>query len=118
MFDPVMIATVLDLAQSEINAGHPDLALKVIHKYDAVLPDLNIDIRTAESKYFMTQIAYQLHDQVLGAKLATSIDDYLTDMLDYYYNQQQNNSGLLNPRDIGASIQLIGSLAEMAKDNH
>jgi len=118
MFYPVMIATFLDLAQSEIKAGHPELALKVLHKYDEVLPDLDIDIRTADSKYFIAQTAYQLHDTVLGAKLATSIDNYLVDQLDYDYTLLQSNNGNLNPRDVGFSLQIINSMADMAKEAH
>ena len=118
MFYPVMMSTFLDLAQAEIKAGHPELALKVMHKYDEEMPDLNIDIRSADSKYFLAQTAYKLHDYVLGAKFVTSIQSYLTDMLDYDYYQQQNNNLALNPRDIGFSIQLLSTLAEMTKDAH
>jgi hypothetical protein len=118
MFYPVMISTFLDLAQNLIKQGHPDLALKVMHKYDDVMPDLNIDIRIADSKFFLAQTAYQLHDLVLGSKLATSIDNYLTDQLDYDYYMLQSNSGTLNPRDIAFSTQLINAMADLAKDNH
>jgi hypothetical protein len=118
MFYPVMISTFLDLAQNLIKQGHPDLALKVMHKYDDVMPDLNIDIRIADSKFFLAQTAYQLHDLVLGAKFATSIDNYLTDQLDYDYTMLQSNAGTLNPRDIAFSIQLINAMADLAKDNH
>lgn len=118
MFYPVLIATFLDLSQSLIKEGKQDLALKVIHKYQEVMPDLNIDIRTADSKFFIAQTAYQLHDLVFGAKMVNSIDDYLKDVLNYNYTQLQNNSGALNQRDIGFSIQLIGGMAEFAKNNH
>ena len=118
MFYPVMMSTFLDLAQSEIKAGHPELALKVLHKYDAEMPDLNIDIRTADSKYFMAQTAYQLHDAALGAKFVVSIDNYITDMMDYYYGQLADNSNSLNPRDIGFSVQLLNTMAEMTKESH
>ena len=118
MFYPVLIATFLDLSQSLIKEGKNDLALKVIHKYQEVMPDLNIDIRTADSKFFIAQTAYQLHDLVFGAKMVNSIDDYLKDVLNYNYTQLHNNSGALNQRDIGFSIQLIGGMAEFAKNNH
>jgi hypothetical protein len=118
MFYPVLIATFLDLSQSLIKEGHQDMALKVLHKYQEVMPDLNIDIRTADSKFFIAQTAYQLHDLVFGAKMVNSIDSYLTDVLNYNYTQLQNNAGSLNQRDIGFSIQLIGGMAEFAKNNH
>jgi hypothetical protein len=118
MFYPVMISTFLDLAQAEVKAGHPELALKVLHKFDQEMPDLSIDIRTVDSKYFLLQLAYQLHDYEFGMRYATSIDDYITDTLDYDYRQMQNNNNTFNPRDIGFSIQLLGSLADMAKTAH
>jgi len=118
MFYPVMISTFLDLAQAEIKAGHPELALKVVHKYDEVMPDLNVDLHTVQAKYFLTQTIFKLNDNVLAGKMAKSIDDYLKDMLDYDYNQMQNNGVPVSPRDVGFSIQIINSLAEMSKTAH
>jgi len=118
MFYPVMISTFLDLAQALINEGKKDMALKVINKYDQVMPDLNIDIRTADSKFFIAQTAYQLHNYVLGQKMVSSIDDYLVDQLEYDYTLLQSNAGTLSPRDVGFSIQLINGMADLAKDGH
>ncbi|HEY0246063.1 MAG TPA: DUF2723 domain-containing protein, partial [Mucilaginibacter sp.] len=118
MFYPVMMSTFLDLAQSEIKDGHPELAVKVLHKYDQELPDLDIDIRTANSKFFLAQTAYQVHDIALGSKFVNSIDNYLTDQLDYYYTLLQGNVGTLNPRDVAFSIQMINGMADFAKDGH
>jgi hypothetical protein len=118
MFYPVMISTFLDLSQALIKEGKQDMALKVIHKYEQEMPDLNIDIRTADSKFFIAQTAYQLHDYVFGQKLVTSIDDYLVDQLEYNYTLFQNNTGTLNPRDVGFSIQLIHGMADLANDGH
>jgi hypothetical protein len=118
MFYPVLISTFLDLAQGLIKEGRPDLALKVIHKYDEVMPDLNIDVRVTSSKFFMAQTAYQLNDIVLANKFVASIDDYLTDQLDYDNRQQKSNSGTINARDIQISVQLINGMAELTKDNH
>jgi hypothetical protein len=118
MFYPVMISTFLDLAQGLIRDGHPDLALKVIHKYDEVLPDLNVDMHTVGSKFFMAQTAYQLHDITLGNKIITHIDDYITDQLDYYARQIDNNSGAFNVRDAQIGMQLINAMADETKNAH
>jgi hypothetical protein len=101
-----------------IREGHPDLALKVLHKYDEVMPDINIEMHTLSSKFFITQSAYQLHDFALGSKYINSLDSYLVDQLDYYYTQLQGNTNTFNPRDAQLGIQLIGAMADLTKDNH
>jgi hypothetical protein len=90
-----------------------------MHKYDAVMPDLNFDIRIASSKYFLAQTTYQLHDNVLGAKMVTSIDDYLADMMGYYGYQIQNGNGnMISPRDVNFGMQLINGMIQLTKDAH
>jgi hypothetical protein len=118
MFYPVMMSTFLDLSQSLIKEGHPELAIKVLHKFDQEMPDLAIDIRTANSKFFLAQTAYQIHDFALGGKFVNSIDNYLVDQLDYYATLLQDNAGTLNPRDVAFSIQMINGMADFAKDGH
>jgi len=118
MFYPVMTSTFLDLAQSLVHEGHPDLALKVLHKYDEVMPDINIDMHSLSSKFFIAQTAYQLHDLTLGTKYVNNIDNYATDQLDYYYTQLEVNSNTFSPRDAQIGIQLIGAMADEAKNNH
>ena len=118
MFAPVVLSTFLDLAQNLIREGHSDLALKVIHKYDEVMPDINIDIRTTRNKYFLPETAYQLHDITMGNKFVNSIDDYLVDQLDYNYNMMIGNVVPINPNDIQMALRLISGMSDLAKDNH
>ncbi|MDB4924590.1 DUF2723 domain-containing protein [Mucilaginibacter sp.] len=118
MFYPVMVSTFLDLMQGLIRDNHSDLALKALHKYDSVMPDLNIDMRTSGTKFFIAQTAYQLHDLALGSKYITNIDNYITDQLDYYYTQLTTNSNTFSPRDAQVGIQLINAMADEAKTNH
>jgi len=118
MFYPVMISTFYDLGQALIRDGKNDQALKVLHRYDSELPDLNIDIRTADSQFLMLEMGYKLHDLAFTQKWADRIDYYLTDMLNYDYYQMQSNGASLNPNDIGFSIQLLSAMANLAKDNH
>jgi hypothetical protein len=118
MFYPVLISTFLDLIQNLIHQGHEDLARNVLHKYDEVMPDLNVDMRVTGSKFYVAQTAYQLHDIALATKYVTSINNYITDQLDYCYVQLNNNSGAFNPHDVQMGIQLIYAMSDEARNNH
>jgi hypothetical protein len=118
MFYPVMMSTFITLAQSLIQEGHPDLALKVMHKYDEVIPNLDVDMNITGNKFLLTQIIYQLHDTVLGARYANYINNYVTDQLDYNYYLLQKSSDLLNIRNVQLGLQILNSLAQLNKDSH
>jgi len=118
MFYPVMVTTFLDLAQGLIKDGHPDLALKTLHKYDEVMPDINPGLEVADRKIFMAQTAYTLHDMVLGNKFVNSVDDFLTDQLDYNYHLLQDNSMNLDVRTVQYGISFLNGLAGVTGENH
>ncbi|MDB5001126.1 MAG: multidrug transporter [Mucilaginibacter sp.] len=118
MFYPVLLTTFLDLARSLEREGHPDLALKVLHKCDDVLPDLNPYIDVAGRKLFMAQIAYRLGDPKLGNKLVNAIDSFLTDQLNYNYYQLQNGGGNINVRDVQIGLQVLNGITEFSKAGH
>jgi len=118
MFYPVMLTTFLDLAQGLIKDGHPDLALKALHKYDEEMPDLNTGLEVADRKIFLAQTAYQLHDSVLANKFITSVDNYLTDQLDYNSYLLQNSSGDLNMRDVQYGLSFLHGMESMTAENH
>jgi hypothetical protein len=118
MFYPVLLTTFLDLARSLEREGHPDLALKVLHKCDDVLPDLNPYIDVAGRKLFMAQIAYRLGDPKLGNKIVNAIDSFLTDQLNYNYYQLQNGGGNINVRDVQIGLQVLNGIAEFSKAGH
>ena len=118
MFYPVMLTTFLDLTQGLMAQNRPDLAIKVLKKYDEELPDLNPYIDVEGRKLYLAQAAYKLNDVVIGNKITDDIDDFLTDQLDYNYNLLQNNSDQISPRDINISIQILAALAEFTKDAH
>jgi predicted translin family RNA/ssDNA-binding protein len=113
-----MLTTFLDLASGLIKDGHPDLALKVLHKYDGEMPDINPGLEVADRKIFMAKTAYQLHDAILGKKFVTSVDDYVTDQLDYNYNLMKNNSGDFSPQTVQYCISFISGLADVTGENH
>jgi hypothetical protein len=118
MFYPVMMTTFLDLTQGLIDAKKPDLALKVLHKYDEEMPDINPFIDVVARKFYLAQACYTLHDVVLGKKFVTNIDNYITDQLDYDYYLMQNNGDGLSARDVSISIQLIAGMEDFAKGAH
>jgi hypothetical protein len=118
MFYPVLLTTFLDLARSLEREGHPDLALKVLHKCDDVLPDLNPYIDVAGRKLFMAQIAYRLGDPKLGNKIVNAIDSFLTDQLNYNYYQLQNGGGNINIRDVQIGLQVLNGITEFSKTGH
>ncbi|HEY5327192.1 MAG TPA: DUF2723 domain-containing protein [Mucilaginibacter sp.] len=118
MFYPVMLTTFLDLATGLIKDGHPDLALKVLHKYDKEMPDLNPGLEVANRKIFMAKTAFQLHDVVLGNRFLTSVDGYVTDQLDYNYYLTQNNSGDFSQQTVQYCISFINEMADVTAENH
>jgi hypothetical protein len=118
MFYPVLVSTFLDLIQNLMKEGHNDLALKALHKYDEVMPDLKVDMRITGSKFWVAKTAYKLGDINLATKYVTSINDYVTDQLDYSYRQFQANSGAFSGQDVQMGIQLIYGMAEEASNAH
>ncbi|MBK0378320.1 glycosyltransferase family 117 protein [Mucilaginibacter segetis] len=118
MFYPVLLTTFLDLARSLEREGHPDLALKVLHKCDDELPELNPYIDVAGRKMFMAQIAYRLNDATLGNKIVNRIDKYITDQLDYNAYLLQNNSSDMNMRDVQIGLQILNGITEFTKQGH
>ncbi|SHM49989.1 DUF2723 domain-containing protein [Mucilaginibacter sp. OK098] len=118
MFYPVMVTTFLDLAEGLIKDGHPDLALKALHKFDDVMPDINPGLDVAYRKMFMAQTAYGLHDNVLANKFVTGIDDYVVDQLDYNYNLLKNNSDNLDLRNVQFGVSVINAMVGITGDSH
>jgi len=118
MFYPVLLETFLDLTNDLITQKRPDLAVKVLAKYNQVLPDINPYIDVNVRKLYLAEAAYKLNDVVVGNKFTDDIDDYLTDQLDYNYYLLQNNNDNLDPRTVNIGVQLIGALSEFTKGAH
>jgi len=117
-FYPNMVMTFNELAHGLINDGHRDLALNAIHKFDREMPDINPDIDTAVQKFFLAQTAYKLEDLKLGNKYVKSIDDYITDQLDYYYNLVKNNNNeAVDPRTVQLGMQILNGMADTTKSS-
>ncbi|MGN6398764.1 MAG: protein O-mannosyl-transferase family [Mucilaginibacter sp.] len=119
MFYPVMVTTFLDLADGLVKDGHPDLALKALHKFDQVMPDIMPGIEVANRKIFMAQTAYNLSDNVLGNKLMNNVNDYLKDQLDYNYNLlKDNNNNNLDVRTVQYGVSFINAMVGITADGH
>jgi hypothetical protein len=118
MFYPVMLNTFLDLAQGLIKDGYRDKALDVMHEYDKVMPDLNTGLEVADRKVYLAQTAYDLKDIVLGNKFVTSVDNYLTDQLDYSFYLMQNNSPDFRSNEVQYSISFLNGMASLTAANH
>lgn len=115
MFYPVLMSTFYGLSQSLIKEGKNDMALKVLHKYDEVMPDLDVNFHVTANKYFIARTAYQLHDNVMATKMMNSVDNYIVEQLDYNYYLLQKNSRLLNTRDIQYGMQLLTWMIDSTK---
>jgi len=118
MFYPVMVTTFLDLADGLVKDGHPDLALKALHKFDDVMPDMTPGIEVANRKIFMAQTSYNLHDNVLANKLMNSVNDYLTDQLDYNYYLMKDNSGAFDIRTVQYGVSFLNAMVGITGDSH
>jgi hypothetical protein len=116
LFYPYLVSTFVELADNLMKEKHPDMALKVLHKYDAVLPDFNPYIDVAARKVYLAQIAYQLNDNVLANKFISNIDKYLIEQLDYNYYLLQKDTGSINLRDVQFGVQLLGGMADITRD--
>jgi hypothetical protein len=112
-----MQLTFNDLTQGLIKDGRRDLALKALHKFDEQMPDINPDIDTAAHKFFLAQTAYKLDDVKLGNKYVKSVDDFITDQLDYNYTLLQNNRENIDDRTVQIGVQLLTSMVDTTKNS-
>jgi len=118
-FYPNLVATFHELAEGLIKDGHRDLALKAIHKFDEQMPDINPDIDTAAQKFFLAQTAYKLDDLKLGNKYVKSVDNFITDQLDYNYTLlQKKDNEAVDTRTVQFGVQLLNGMVDTVKNKH
>ncbi|PLW89105.1 DUF2723 domain-containing protein [Mucilaginibacter sp.] len=119
MFFPVMMTTFLDLATSLNQDGHPDMALKVLHRYDNEMPGgLYPFIDIAARKMFMAQMAYELNDSQLGNKFTEDINQYLMDQFGYFYHLLQTDSRRMPARDVQIGMEVLTGLVKYTDKAH
>ena len=118
MFYPILLTTFVTLSQQLIHDGHPDLAKNLLDKYEQVLPDIYPDIEAAIRKNYIASIYFDLHEADKADKVINSIDNYLTDKLDYYaYLNQNNNNVDVDQNEVQYGVSILSALATSAKQN-
>ncbi|MBS1529025.1 MAG: DUF2723 domain-containing protein, partial [Bacteroidetes bacterium] len=118
MFYPVLLSTILDVTQNLTTEGHKDLALKIIHKYDQEMPDIYPSIDQARTKYYLVANAYNLGDIGYGNKYVTSMDNYITDQLDYNASLLPDHTDVMDLHTVQLGLQLLSGLSQLTRENH
>jgi hypothetical protein len=117
LFYPVITSYFLELTQGLIKDGHSDLALNALHKYDKEMPDIYPFFGITQSKYFIIDTAYKLHDEGMANRYVNSVQNYITDQLDYNYNMLQTSPADVNTDTVQFGMQVLNGLAVLTKDN-
>jgi hypothetical protein len=115
MFYPLILSSFSNLAQNLIQDGHPDLALKALHRYLEVMPDIYPDVEAAIRKNFIAQTFYQLNEPKPANDIMKSIDVYLKDQLDYNYNVLQKSPESVDMRTLQYGISVLNDMATITK---
>jgi len=115
LFYPLITESYLELTQSLVNEGKNDLALKALHKYDQEMPDIYPYAGIAQSKYWLIDTAFRLHDKTTANKYSSSADDYLTDQLNYNYHLLQSSPGDVNIQNVQFEVSALSSIASLNK---
>ncbi len=118
VFFPQLVNSFADLAVGLMKDGHSDLALKTIHKFDSVAPDINPNYSAAQGKVSIADTSFKLNDIALGNRLINSVDGYVTDQLNYNYYLLQNNTAQVSYNDVQNSLYFLNKMANVAKDNN
>ena len=115
---PMLLANFSDLSLGLIKDGHPDLARKALQKCTQVLPDINPNLYAVQNKITIADTSYKLNELAMGNKLVNSVDNYITDQLDYSYRTMQNNADDVNRRDLRINMSFLNSLVMITHDHH
>jgi hypothetical protein len=118
MFYPKLLWMFMNLSEGLNSQGRPDLAKKVLKKYDEVMPNINPYVDIAARKYYLVETAYRLGETQLGNKWVNDIDNYITDLLNYSYSVNQKGSGDYNTRDVQMSLSILNGLVTLTHDHH
>jgi hypothetical protein len=115
LFYPVITSSYLELTQSLMSEGKNDLALKALRKYDQEMPDIYPYAGVAQSKYWLIDTAFRLHDKTTANKYTRGADDYLTDQLNYSYHLLQSSPGDVNAENVQFEVSALSSIASLNK---
>lgn len=115
LFYPLITRLYATLADNLLKEGHQDLAKNALKKYDDVMPSVIISSELAVRKYYMAESLFRMGDATLGIKLATQIDNYIVDQLNYSYILYQKSDGSLNSRDVQLYLSLLNGMVNLTK---
>jgi hypothetical protein len=115
---PMLINSFSDLSLGLMKDGHPDLARNALHKFDAVLPDINPNLYAVQSKVTIADTSYKLNELALGNKMVNSVAGYLADQLDYNYYLLQNSADAVNIRDVKINMSFLNDIVMITRNHH
>ncbi|MGI4804114.1 MAG: hypothetical protein ACRYFL_05045, partial [Janthinobacterium lividum] len=116
MFYPVILRVFLALGENLAKEGHPDMAKKVLERYEQVMPDINPYTDVAIRKFYLADLAYQINDKPIGEKTVNQIMSYVSDQLNYYASMDDDNRRM-NGRDIQLCISVLNEMVKLTADN-
>ncbi|CAM3690363.1 DUF2723 domain-containing protein [Mucilaginibacter galii] len=117
LFYPFIATTFMNLSQNLAAEGHPDMALKALHRYDQVMPDIYPYVDVAVRKFYLADTALHLQDFKLANKMMTSIDTYVKEQLDFNYHRLQTDADTVNIRDVQLSLSLLDEMSKLGSQN-
>ncbi|MBS1523465.1 MAG: DUF2723 domain-containing protein [Bacteroidetes bacterium] len=117
LFYTLITNTFTELANGLMAEGHNDMALKAIQKYDNEMPDIYPYVGIAQSKFRVIDTAYRLHANSVANKYVSSMDNYITDQLNYDYNLLQASPGDVNTSDVQFEMSVLNAMTQITKDN-
>jgi hypothetical protein len=117
IFYPQLVTAFSDLSRSLLNEGRLDMAKNVLHKYDAVLPDINSNYAAVQPKVTLADSSFKLNEIGLGNKTVKSIDTYITDQLNYQYHVLQTDADRIDNRDVRINLSFLNDIVEVTKAN-
>jgi hypothetical protein len=94
------------------------MALKALHKYNEEMPQLYPYAGVTQSKYWLIDTAFKLHDKGVANKYTTSTADYLTDQLDYNYHLLQDSPADVNAQNVQFEISVLNGIASLNRENN
>jgi hypothetical protein len=118
IFYPQMVGAFADLAVGLMKDGHNDLALNTLHKFDAVMPDINPGPGAVLGKISLADTSYKLNEVALGNKLVNSLDNYLADQLNYNYYLLQNNPSQVDLNIVQYGVYALNQMATVTNEGH
>jgi hypothetical protein len=118
VFYPQLVGAFADLAVGLMKDGHNDLALNTLHKFDAVMPDISPGLGAEQGKISLADTSYKLNEVALGNKLVNSVDNYLTDQLNYNYYLLQNNPAEIDYSMVQYGVSFLNGMAAITNEGH